>query len=189
MKLELKFRDVIQRGRLDADRTQYALKHLPLAMPEAGSQGRHRVFTVRQAVQLAIATNLVGGGIPVKLVGPVVSYCERTVRKARTSQKARTKASSAMLLYDARDGEHWFLEIRDGRWALCWQQVKEKQEVQEKQQEQHEVPQPKGFRIPFATARAYFEIQAGQTAVKSPAPLMRQLLDLTDLEAAMARPE
>ena len=183
MKLELKFRDVIQRGRLDPDRAQYVLKHFPLAMPEAGSQGRHRVFTVPQAVQLAIATHLVGGGIPVKLVGPMVSYCERTVRKARTSQKARTRESSAILLYDARDGEHWFLEIRDGRWALCWQQVQEKQEKQEKG------PRAKGIRIPFSTARVYFEIRGDQTAVKSPVPLIRQLVDLTELEAAMARPE
>ena len=183
MKLGLKFRDVIHRGRLDPDRVQYVLKNLPLAMPEAGSQGRHRVFTVRQAVQLVIATHLAGGGIPVKFVGPLVSYCERTVRKAGTSQKARTKASSAMLFYHARDGEHWFLEIRDGRWALCWQQVQEKQEKQEKD------PQPKGIRIPFRTARPYFEIPGDQTAVKSPAPLMQQLVDLTELEAAMARPE
>ena len=180
MKLGLKFRDVIHRGRLDPDRVQYVLKHLSLAMPEAGSQGRHRVFTVRQAVQLVIATHLAGGGIPVKFVGPLVSYCERTVRKARTSQKARTKASSAMLFYHARDGEHWFLEIRDGRWALCWQQVQEKQE---------KGPRAKGIRIPFRTARAYFEIRGDQTAVKSPVPLIRQLLDLTELEAAIAQPE
>lgn len=178
MKHELRFRGVIQRGRLDPDRAQYVLKHLPLAMPKAGSQGRHRVFTIRQAVRLAIATHLVGGGVPVKMVGRLVLFCERIVRE-RTRHKAKTKTSREFSLYDAPDGEHWFVEVRDGRRASCRQQVQVKQ---------HEDPPPHVIRVPFNTTEE-FEIRKDPTGTKPSVPLIRQLLDVTDLEAAMARPE
>lgn len=107
----LKLRDVVNRARLDLWTAQHVLKHAGLpGMPDAGSQGKHRVFSLDQAMRFALATQLVMGGVPVKFTAGVVDYCERHVKSQTTGWK------KGKPLYESPEND-WNLEIWDCRYV------------------------------------------------------------------------
>ncbi len=115
MKDELKFSEIVARARLDSQTAQYVLKH-PLdltGMPEAGSQGRHRVFSLPQAVRLALCTQLVKAGIALRVAGKVVDCCEKETVEKRGSRKRGLRR------YQTRRGYEWVLWILDGEFMRC----------------------------------------------------------------------
>jgi hypothetical protein len=117
--IALKLNEIVSRGRLKLSTVQYALKHPDLLpdMPEAGSQGRHRMFTVQQAMRLAICTRLVMAGVPLADAALVVQISER---RARTLLGIGIKQP---LRYGDQPGKHpWTLRVFDGQHFQVWQQ-------------------------------------------------------------------
>ncbi len=80
--MELKLSDIVSIARLNLWTAQHILKHAEYlqGMPESGSQGLHRRFTLDQATRLSICTLLVMWGIPLKQAGAAVDFCEKEVR-------------------------------------------------------------------------------------------------------------
>ncbi len=115
----MKLSDIVGRGRLKLSTVQYALKHPDLLpdMPEAGSQGRHRTFTVQQAMRLAICTRLVMAGVPLADAAQVVQISER---RARTLLGIGIK--QPLLLSSQGDRKSpWMLRAYDGQYFQVWQ--------------------------------------------------------------------
>ena len=76
---DLRLNDVVANARLDLWTCKYVLKHPEVlrGMPQAGSQGRHRIFTLDQATRLAFCTLIVSAGFPLKIAGTVVRHSEK----------------------------------------------------------------------------------------------------------------
>jgi DNA-binding transcriptional MerR regulator len=106
----LKLHDIIANARLTLSTVQYVLKNpedFP-GMPDAGSQGVHRLFTFEQAVRLTICTLLIMGGIPLKQAAAALDFYEKETRKIKTSMAndPRFKEGLATSLF-------WWIEITD----------------------------------------------------------------------------
>lgn len=72
----LKFDTVVRSGRLNVSTARYVLQSpefLP-GMPGAGSPGRHRRFTIEQAIRLCVCAHLQGAGVPMQQAGAAVVY-------------------------------------------------------------------------------------------------------------------
>lgn len=112
---ELKFSDILKRGRLDESTAQYALKSEELKkMPKAGRQGLHRKFSVSQAVRLSVCTHLTMLGVPLRKAAKVVRFCEYQVRATNVDHFDRP------LSYERSYNVPWILEIYDGRFVRVW---------------------------------------------------------------------
>jgi len=82
---DLKLNQIVLTSKLDLSTVQYVLKHPELlsGMPDAGSQGVHRRFTLPQALRLALCCQLVMSGIPLKHAGPAIDFWHKQVREQR----------------------------------------------------------------------------------------------------------
>ena len=110
----LKIADIVERTSIDRWTAQYVLKHpdaLP-GMPKAGSQGVHRVFSIEQALRLAICTELVKGGLALEAAGKAVVNCEKRFRdwgKGENRKKQMFKGSI---------NNPWIIEVLDHEYVL-----------------------------------------------------------------------
>lgn len=113
---QLKFHDVVRKGRLDHDSAQYILKHPEClaGMPKAGTQGTHRLFARQQAMNLAICTHVMKMGLTLKMAAMVVAFCQKSIRrlKSPTDRQERQYASD----FD----DPWILTIVEGRYFRLW---------------------------------------------------------------------
>lgn len=119
MDMELKLNDIVSRGRLKLSTVQYALKNPDLLpdMPEAGSQGRHRTFTVQQAMRLATCVRLVMAGVPLAGAAQVVQVGER-----RTRTLLGIGSKQPLLFGSQGDNKNpWMLRAFDGQYFQIWQ--------------------------------------------------------------------
>jgi len=169
MNTVLKFGEIVKRARLDADRTHYILKRLA-GMPKAGSQGVHRIFTLRQALRLAICTHLISAGATLSRANSLVAYCEKRAREVDSQHEISQKGFQ----YLAPGGLHWFLDILDGRFAKCWRSPLSDMSGQP-------------IRIEFATREFYFDIENDNIVNQIEDPIMVQRIDLTSLETCLAK--
>jgi len=127
----LKFNDIVTRAELNGSTAAYALKHPEhlAGMPEAGSQGRHREFSVRQAVRLSICVHLVMAGVSLTLAGKAAALCDkrrkelgsgRPVRRG-ASRRAPTPTKEERESYLREPNEDpWILRLQDGHWMRVW---------------------------------------------------------------------
>ncbi len=84
MEPALKFDTVVRCGRLTVSTARYVLQsreHLP-GMPEAGSPGRHRRFTMEQAIRLCVCAHLQSAGVPMQQAGSAVVYLAERLEKS-----------------------------------------------------------------------------------------------------------
>ncbi len=84
MEPALKFDTVVRSGRLNLSTARYVLQspeHLP-GMPEAGTPGRHRRFTIEQAIRLCVCAHLQGAGVPMQQAGTAVIYLAQRLKSA-----------------------------------------------------------------------------------------------------------
>lgn len=114
--LALKFGEVVERGRLNVHSAQHVLKHADreLGLPESGSQGVHRRFTLQQATRLAMAAKLIGGWVRLDGAARTVLYCEQRVRNL-----SRAKPNDERL-YKRTPSDPWRLHVLDERYAQAW---------------------------------------------------------------------
>lgn len=85
-------KDVVRLGRLHLATARYVLNRpeaLP-GMPPAGSRGMQRKFSLRQAVQLAMAAHLVRAGFSVETAGLIVGAVEEDAKRSRYLHPPRT---------------------------------------------------------------------------------------------------
>lgn len=167
---ELKFAEVVERAGVDAQTAQYALKHpahLP-GMPEAGSQGCHRTFTLRQAMQLAICTLLMKAGVPLRDAGALVRHCEEQAARSARGQKG--------LVYEAKQDQFWHLDILDARYAICWQGPRVGP---------HELLAGILEQKPLK-GRTFVDLQTNGTCTHVPTPVMHHRIHLTEVESRIA---
>lgn len=116
--MDLKLNDIVQRGRLKLSTVQYSLKHPELlpGLPESGAKGRHRVFSVQQAMRLATCTHLVMAGVPLATAGQVVLECERSARSLQ-----RTDRKKPLSYCEPLGRDPWFLRVFDSQYFQVWQ--------------------------------------------------------------------
>jgi hypothetical protein len=102
----LKLDEVVKYGRLDRSTVRYVLQssHHLSGMPKAGSPGRHRQFTVDQAVKLALCAHLQCAGVPLKHAGEIWKYLQRELKKETFAREFPPERSLAP----------WILTIWDG---------------------------------------------------------------------------
>jgi len=79
--MELKLSDIVERVELNPNSLAHILSQdvLP-GMPEAGSQGVHRLFTVDQAYRLALCGLLVSAGLSLKNAVTVTRQCTKWLK-------------------------------------------------------------------------------------------------------------
>ena len=128
-----KFSDIVRRAKLDRSTAAYVLKHpenLP-GMPEAGSQGLHREFSVRQAVRFAICTHLVMAGVPLKLAGNAALLCDkrrkelgsgRSVRRSHSRRRPPPSKAERESYQREPNEDPWVLRLEDGHWMRVWRE-------------------------------------------------------------------
>jgi hypothetical protein len=113
----LKYSDVIERVGLHDRTAKYVLAQegLLTGMPEAAGQGKHREFTVQQAMRLSICTTLVMVGIPLRAAARVASFCEQQVR-SQTPKLFRRPVTYGRESFS----EPWELEVIGARYVRVW---------------------------------------------------------------------
>lgn len=115
----LKFGQIIDLAKLDRWTAEYVLKHAAELknMPEAGSQGKHRHFTLWQAVRFAVHTHLVMCGVPLRWAVTVVNWSEKRIAKLSRPQQRRP-----ITYVPSGANQGWILEVVDARFARIWSQ-------------------------------------------------------------------
>lgn len=103
----LKLADILSRARLDESTAKYVLRNDYLAdMPRAGKQGRHREFTLDQAIRLSICTELVGWGVPLVNAAKALDYCIKIF-----NAWPRPRTAGPRYLFD--DAQGFIIEVVD----------------------------------------------------------------------------
>lgn len=114
----IKFTDVIKRAQIDRSSAQHALKHPEhlLGMPEAGTQGVHRMFSLEQAMALAICVHMLKIGVPLARAGQIVEFCRKRIKRfaAPADRKSRPYRSEIL--------DPWKLTVLDQRYVRLWRE-------------------------------------------------------------------
>ncbi len=79
-------------------------------LPEAGSQGKHRQFSVTQAVRLAIHTQLVMSGMILDVAVKAMKYCDGIV-------KSFTKPQQQISYILDNPQYKWLVTIQESRYV------------------------------------------------------------------------
>lgn len=155
----VKFGALVERCALKPKTAQYVLRTSGAlsGMPKAGRQGSHRDFTLRQAVQLAICTHLVEGGVALSNAAKIVRYCESEATKHRRANRSEQR------IYASKTLDPWFLIVDDGRYCRLWrEQLRRDNNLVDEDD--------------------YFNIVTGKRHAASPLKLTRYQVNVTELE-------
>lgn len=159
---DLKFGDVVVRARLSKSTAQYVLKS-GLLIPRTGEKGRHHVFAVDQAVQLALATRLVMSGIPVATAVAIVNFCD-----CRLSRFRGPVALKRGPRFSAERSKPWKLEVLDDELVRLFR---------------------RGLEEMWNDSEAYYSVTKRELveAEEFPDPIARHEINLTLLEHELGR--
>lgn len=131
-------------------------------MPQSGRQGSHREFSLRQAVQLAICTLLVEGGVELTTSARIVRYCENQIKKLNRFSRADGRA------YFSNVTDPWLLCVDDRQYCKLWrEQIRRGDAWADKDDD-------------------YFNVLSGKHEPASPLRMTRYEINLTQLEHRLA---
>ena len=115
--MKIKLNDIIKKNRLKLSTAQYVLKNPELlpGLPATGSQGRHREFSIQQALRLGTCCHLVMLGLPLRRAAKVLKFIEHQIRTTQPKNFGRR------LTYMRGDfTEPWTVELFDCRFVRVW---------------------------------------------------------------------
>ncbi len=157
----MKFAKIVEAARLVPSTAQYVLKGCRKPwLPGSGSQGIHRVFSLRQGVRFATVTKLVMAGVPLQRAEDAEEFCFAYRLQSRLRENERLYAR------DPRNGP-WYLEMLDEDRI----QLRRKKES------------------PVFILERYYSIHERKEVdtMEDPTPHSRYILFLTELESSLAR--
>lgn len=164
----LKLKLIVEVAKLDLWTTQYVLKKSTLigGLPEGGSQGKHRLFTIEQAVRLAVHTHLVMGGVILEPAVEAVKYCNQIVKQF-TANRA--------VSYQLVNPEHrWLISVVDSRYVNIWSEhLRSKAKL---------LREGTGKQLTLDIEQEYYDTKTGEVDFDNEVPLTRFTLDATMLE-------
>lgn len=102
----LKLDDIVRYGKVDRSTARYVLQFpgiLP-GMPATGSSGKHRTFTIRQALNLAICAHLQMAGVPLREAAAALQWIQKQL-------VARGLGDQGLPPHDGKTS--WILTIED----------------------------------------------------------------------------
>lgn len=109
--MELKLSEIQNRARLNPSTVKYVLQNpeIVAGMPEAGSQGVHRRFTVAQAERLAVVTRLVMVGVPLRDAATTIRFIEKRIANVEREFREENEHAGKFV-----ESTPWKLLIIDG---------------------------------------------------------------------------